>query len=204
MTRSAHYIEKARLKDKIPVFLTLDMHVRNKKSGILSLYLLLCRFFFSCFAFSFPNLRQIRNREFLFHITVSLRLLFFCFSFFFAMRPSFTVVIRRCSVNCMQLPSPRLHLTCVLLYHIHVGETIYTALLRDDDDNDGATEEQQSRWNLGKVNREEWKILRSTTFSYAVRKLTHLGGGHRKIVQRHSEMAYINRRQREAAWNTVK
>ena len=43
------------------------------------------------------------------------------------------------------------------------------------------------------------KILRSTSFSYAVRKLTHLGGGHRKIVYRHSEMAYIHRRQPEAA-----
>ena len=127
----------------------------------------------------------------------------FCFPFSFAMRPSFTVVIRQCSANCMQLPSPQLHLTCVLLYHIHVGKTIYTALPREDDDNDGATEEQQSRWNLGKANREEWKILRSTTFSYAVRKLTHLGGGHRKIVYRHSQIAYIHRRQREAAWHTV-
>ena len=180
------------------------MHVLNKKSGISFLYLLLCGFFFSCFAFSFPNLRQIRNREFLFHISVSLRLPFFCFSFSFTMWPSFTVEIRQCSVDCMQLPSPQLHLTCVLLYQIHVGETIYTALPRDDDDNDRAAEEQQSRWNLGKVNEEEWKILRFTTFSYAARKLTYLGGGHRKIVYRHSEMAYINHRQREAAWHTVK
>ena len=73
------------------------MHVRNKKSGISSLYLLL--FFFSCFAFSFPNLRQIRNRELLF-ITCFFAASIFCFSFSFAMRPSFTVVIRQCSVNC--------------------------------------------------------------------------------------------------------
>ena len=131
------------------------MHVRNKKSGISSLYLLLCGFFFSCFAFSFPNLRQIRNREFLFHITCFFAASFYCFPFSFAMRLSFTVVIRQCFINCMQLPSPQLHLTCVLLYHIHVGETIYTALPREYDDNDGATEEQQSRWNLEKVNREE-------------------------------------------------
>ena len=75
----------------------------------------------------------------------------------------------------------------------------FAALPREDDDNDGATEEQQSRWNMGKVNRKNEKILRSTSFSYAVRKLTHLGGGHHKIVYRHSEMAYIHRRQREAA-----
>ena len=59
------------------------MHVRNKKSGISPLYLPLCGFFFSCFAFSFPNLRQIRNREFFFHITcffrASLFLLFLLF-----------------------------------------------------------------------------------------------------------------------------
>ena len=59
----------------------------------------------------------------------------FCFPFSFAMRPSFTVVIRQCSANCMQKQ--------------------YTALPREDDDNDGATEEQRSRWNLGKVNKEE-------------------------------------------------
>ena len=110
------------------------MHVRDKNSGISSLYLLL-RGFFSCFAFSFLSPQQIRNREFLFYITASLWLLFFAFPFFLAMRPSFTVVIRQCSANCMQLPSPQLHLTCVLLYHIHVGETIYTALPREDDDN---------------------------------------------------------------------
>ena len=57
------------------------MHVRNKKSEISSLYmlyLLLCGFF-SCSAFSFLSPQQIRNREFLFHITASLRLLFFAF-----------------------------------------------------------------------------------------------------------------------------
>ena len=148
------------------------MHVRNKKWGISSLYLLLCGFF-SCFAFSFLKFSANKKSW----ISLSYNCLFaatlFCFPFSFAMRPSFTVVIRHCSANCMQLPSPQLHLTCVLLYHIHVGETIYTTLPREDDDNDEATEEQQSRWNLGKVNREEWKILRSTTFSYAVRKLTH-------------------------------
>ena len=39
---------------------------------------------------------------------------------------------------------------------------LYTSMLvkqstlpRDDDDNDGATEEQQSRCNLGKFNRDE-------------------------------------------------
>ena len=40
-----------------------------------------------------------------------------------------------------------------MLCQLH-AETIYTALPREDDDKDGATEEQQSRWNLGKVNRE--------------------------------------------------
>ena len=110
-----------------------------------------------------------------------------------------------CQLHASANKSPQLHLTCVLLYHLHVGETIYTALSRDDDDNDGATEEQQSRWNLGKVNRDEWKILRSMTFSYAVWKLTHLGGGHRKIVYRHSEMAYTvdSVRQRDIPWNSV-
>ena len=138
-------------------------------SASLRLFFLLC-LFFSMFS---ANKKS--------GISLSYNCLFaatlFCFPFSFAMRSSFTVVIRQCSANCMQLPSPQLHLTCVLLYHIHVGETIYTALPRDDDDNDGATEEQQSRW---KVNREEWKI-----------------------VYRHSEMAYIHRRQREAAWHTV-
>ena len=130
------------------------MHVRNKKPGISSLYLFFCGFF-SCFAFSFLSPRQIRNREFLFHITASLRLPFFAFPSLLPRDPSFTVVIRQCSANCMQLPSPQLHLPCVLLYPIHIGETIYTTLPREDDDYDGATEEQRSRWNFGKVNREE-------------------------------------------------
>ena len=141
-------------------------------SASLRLFFLLCLFFSKFSANKKSGISLSYNC--LFAATL------FCFLFFFAMRPSFTVVIRQCSANCMQLPSPQLHLTCVLLYHIHVGETIYTALPREDDDNDGATEEQQSRWNLGKVNREEWKI-----------------------VYRHSEMAYIHRRQREAAWHTV-
>ena len=170
--------------------------IRNREFRLL--YLLLCGFFFSCFAFSFPNLRQIRNREFLFHITCLFAASFFCFSFSFAMRPSFTVVIRQCSVNCMQLPSPQLHLTCVLLYHIHVGESIkhYSETTKT------MMEQQKSNradgaW--GRSTGKNEKILRSTTFSYAVQKCTHLGGGHRKIVYRHSEMAYINRRRREAA-----
>ena len=130
------------------------MHVRNKKSGISSLYLLLCGFFFLlCLFFSKPQANKKSGIYLSYNCFFAATL--FCFPFSFAMRPSFTVVIRQCSANCMQLPSPQLHFTCVLLYHIHVGETIYTALPREDDDNDGATEEQQSRWNLGKVNREE-------------------------------------------------
>ena len=70
------------------------------------------------------------------------------------MRPSFTVVIRQCSANCMQLPSPQLHFTCVLFHHIHVRETIYTALPRDVDDNDGATEANGADGTSG---RSTWK-----------------------------------------------
>ena len=129
------------------------MHVRNKKSWISSSYLLLCGFFFSCF--SFPNLRQMKNREFLFHITCFFAASFFCFPFSFAMRPSFTVVIRQCSVNCMQLPSPQLHLTCVLLYHIHIGETIYTALYSETTTT--MMEQQKSNRADGTWGRSTWK-----------------------------------------------
>ena len=177
------------------------MHVRNKNREF---HLYICSFaafFLLCLFFSKPSANKKSGISLSYNCFFAATL--FCFPFSFAMRPSFTVVIRQCSANCMQLPSPQLHLTFVLLYHIHVGETIYAALPREYGDNDGATEEQQSRWNLGKVNREQWKIHRSMTFLYAVRKLTHLGGGHRKIVYRHSEMAYIHRRQREAAWHTV-
>ena len=152
------------------------MHeIRNRE---FRLYICFFAASFSCFSFSFPSPQQIRNREFRLFICFFVASLY-CFSFSFAMRPSFTVVIRQCSDNTAARPS--------------------TAF----DDNDLETEEQRSRWNLWKVNRKEWKILRSTTFSYAVRKLTHLGGGHHKLVYRHSEMAYIHHRQREAAWHTV-
>ena len=129
------------------------MHVRNKKSGISSLYLLLCGFFLALPFFSKPSANKKSGIFLSYNCFFAATL--FCFPFSFAMRPSFTVVIRQCSANCMQLLSPQLHLTCVLLYHIHVGETIYTARPREYDDNDGATEEQQSRRNLEKVNREE-------------------------------------------------
>ena len=71
---------------------------------------------------------EIRNREFRLYICF-FAAVFSCISFSFVMRPSFTVVIRHFSAKCK--PS--------------------TAF----DDNGGATEEQRSRWNLGKVNREE-------------------------------------------------
>ena len=91
------------------------MHVRNKKSGISSLYLLLCGFFFLlCLFFSKPSANKKSG------ISLSYNCFFaailFCFPFSFAMRLSFTVVIRQCSANCMQLPSPQLHLTCLYCY----------------------------------------------------------------------------------------
>ena len=101
------------------------------------------------------TIRLKSSKNLYFHITASLRLLFLLSLLFCHETKFHTVVIRQCSANCMQLPSPQLNLPCVLLYPIHVGETIYTALPREDYDNDGATEEQHSRWNLGKVNREE-------------------------------------------------
>ena len=52
---------------------------------------------------------------------------------------------------------------------------------------------------LGEGQQRRMKNTPIHDLSYAVRKLTHLGGGHRKIVYRHREMAYIHRRQREAA-----
>ena len=111
---------------KIPVFLTLDKLVRNKKSGISCLYLLLCGFFF-LLSFSFPSPQQIRNWEFRFYIRFFTASSFWLFLLFFKFHSS------NSSIFCqLQLPSPQLHLTCMLFYHIHVGETIYTALPRDD------------------------------------------------------------------------
>ena len=68
---------------------------RDIKTGISSLYLLLCDFFF----FSSPSPQQIRKREFRLYICF-FAASFYCFSFSFAMRPSSTVVIRQCSANC--------------------------------------------------------------------------------------------------------
>ena len=137
------------------------MHVRNKKRGISSLYLRSLWLLFLLFLL-FPSPQQIRNREFRHYIYFFAAFLF-GFSFFFNMRLSFTVVICQCLPTAAAKPSTAFDVCYVLLYHIHVGATIFTALPRKDDDNDGA-EEQRGRWNLGKVNREEWKILWSITF----------------------------------------
>ena len=97
----------------------------------------------------------------------------FCFPFSFAMRPSFTVVFRQCSANCMQKQSIQ-----------HYPERTTTMM-----------EQQKSHRADGAWGRSTGKNEKYSD----PRELTHLGGGHRKIVYRHSEMAYIHRRQREAA-----
>ena len=129
------------------------MHVRNTKSGISSLYLLLCGFF--CFSFSFPSPQQIRNREFLLHISVlcgffCLLSLLFCYETKFHSSNSSML----CQLHTAAKPSTVIDVR-VILPHPCWRNNLYIAPPRDDDDNDAATEEQQSRWNLGKVNREE-------------------------------------------------
>ena len=71
---------------------------RDIKTGISSLYLLLCDFFFLLFLLLYKP--SANKKSGISSLYLLLWASFFCFSFSFAMRPSFTVVIRQCSANC--------------------------------------------------------------------------------------------------------
>ena len=112
----------------------------------------------------------------------SLNLLLCGFFLFYCLGPSFTVVIRQCSANC----------SCLAL----------NCIWRQWWSNKRATEQME----LGEVQQGRIQNTPIHVLFIPVRKLTHLGGEHHKIVYRHSEMAYIHRRQRtvtDIPWHSV-
>ena len=122
-----------------------------KKNREFRLYICFFAASFSCFSFSLPSLHQIRNRDFFLYICFFAASFYFAF-YFFSHETKFHS--SNSSILCqLQLPSPQLHLTRVLLYHIHVETTLYTALPGDDDDNDGATETEQMELGEGQQGR---------------------------------------------------